>query len=291
MQAPLPEIYPATIEALLHDPPAPASSIVNIEELDQLVSIPAKPRYHALFEFILQRKAQYPVPPPRPSNMEPPRPPSWTSQQRTFETPVFQPPYYPPRLSRLNRFVDAVHLSETKRVTLALASKAHLEAQLEQRNTQVEALARDALARWRTAKEQQAAAFLKIQEEYRHHAKAYAEALRDEQSFVRWQIEAAKAGILGLLCRVDLVVRTACQPPFLYREARTTLDDSTGVLLHECRFPRSASPDMGEKHSAQGQKRHEASDQEEKIQAAANSSLYCACGSPVRSPASTAKIY
>jgi hypothetical protein len=192
--------------------------------LDQILSLSPKPHYDDLFKAILQRKGQYPVPPPLPpSELEPRRPPNWTPHHRIFETPSFRPPYYPPRLSRLNRFVDAVHLGETQRVTLALARKADLEAQLEQRNKQVEALAGNALARWKTAKEQQAASFLKIQAEHRKHAKAYAEALRDEQGFVRWQI--------------DLTMRTACQPSFLSREARTTFEDSSGILLHEHRFP------------------------------------------------------
>jgi hypothetical protein len=43
--------------------------------------------------------------------------------------------------------------------------------------------------------------------------------------------------VLGLLCRVDLTMQTACQPSFLSREARTTFEDSSGILLHEHRFP------------------------------------------------------
>jgi restriction system protein len=234
--APAVETYQNTADILLRDPLPAYSSTVNIEELDQILWPSPYPSYERLFK-VMARPVRYPVPPPA-APADPRQPPKWTARRRTFEIPSFNPPYYSPSLSWLNRFVDAVYAGELNRVNLAVARKANLEAELEQRDKVVEMLAGGALDRWKKAKARQVQSFAQVQAEYQKQSDNFIEALRDEQALVQtWHTAATQPGVTGLLCRIDLTMRTLSLPLFVSRECKTTFDPTSGIVIHEHRFP------------------------------------------------------
>lgn len=210
--------------------------MIDIDRVTDLLGIELSPPYEHLFASI-GTKPCYPIPQPE----YPPEiasPPSWTQWHPAFAEPSFTPPHYGPRLSFLNRFVDAVHRDEADKVKFAVALREDLLARCVKRNAEVVALAEKAKKLHESVVAKQRATYSALRDDYAKAKDAYDKAFMAEQArLVGRRTTLAAPGESGLLARIEATLRTMRVPPFVSREGQSRLDADTGILIHEHRFP------------------------------------------------------
>lgn len=229
-------VFKGTIEQVFHGGLTDPTRTIVIDSIPELLVIESAPPYEALFTS-LGSQLSYPIAPPD-EPPEIPAPPTWTPWRPVLAEPSFVPPYYGPRLSFLNSFVDAAYRDETDKVTVASALREDLLARCVKRNAQVTTLAEmaNALHESETAK-QRSTHSMQMSEQAKHKIE-YDKAFMAEQA----RLESRKAslsaaGDAGLLARIDATLRTMTVPHFISREGQSRLDADSGILIHEHRFP------------------------------------------------------
>lgn len=228
--------FKGTIERVFRaELPEPSRSI-DIDRVGALLAIDSNPPYEPLFASIRTRPS-YPVKPPKPLPEIAP-PPEWTPWQPMFAEPSFVPPYYGRWLAFLNRFVDAAHRDEAKKVKAASALREELLARCVKRNADVAALAEKAKKLYKTECAKQKATHLWLSAEYAEAKDAYDKAFMAEQERLsKRKANLDDPGAAGLLARIDATLRTMRVPNFVSREGLSRLDADSGILIHEHRFP------------------------------------------------------
>lgn len=227
--------FKGMVDSVLAIQPAPEVQI-DSDCLPEILAASHLPPYEPLFA-TLDEEPSYPVPPPRrPADI--PKPPSWTPWRPAFKEPSFEPPWYGPKLSFLNRFVEAAYRKETDLVKAALRRRDKLTKSCDARNRKIEDLSRKAEAKYVRATAHQAEAFAAAEAAHRKRADAFvAAAKKEREKLLALQAGVRRTGTEGLLTRVDLAMRMARWPRFVPREGQSRFDVDSGVFIHEHRFP------------------------------------------------------
>lgn len=229
-------VFNGTIERAFQDGFAEPIRTIDIDRVAELLGIEPAPPYDALFAS-LGSKPSYPVASPDEPPEIPP-PPSWTPWRPAFAEPSFAPPYYGPRLAFLNRFVDTAHRDETDKVKAAAALREDLLARCVKRNTEAAALVEKAKALHESETAKQSAAHSMLLADHAKHKAEHDKAFMAEQArLASRKASLSAAGEVGLLARIDAMLRTMRVPHFVSREGQSRFDADSGILIHEHRFP------------------------------------------------------
>ena len=229
-------VFNGTIEHVFNSPIEEPSGTIDIDRVTDLLGIGSMPPYEPLFAS-LGDQPSYPVAPPEEPPMIPP-PPTWIPWRPAFTEPSFEPPHYGPRLSFLNRFVDAAYSDETEKVKAAFALREDLLARCVKRNAEVAAMAEKAEALRESESVKQRATHKILLADHAKHKVEYENAYMAEQARLasRKSILSA-AGRTGLVARIDATLRTMRVPHFVSRGGQSRLDADSGILIHEHHFP------------------------------------------------------
>lgn len=193
------------------------------------------PPFERLFSIL---DGPLPSSPLLPAEPPPPREIPSVSYWALAVEPKFDPPYYAGRLKVLNRFVDHAYQEERSRIADAQARKIELDTRIQARNERIRKLVEEAQEKrsqvvrsnkesWEAEKDRLVAT---------HHADCERRRRRLEMlSTLKSRVESDTAD--GLVARIELAFKLQRFPPWFFRESMTKLDEQTGMLIHEHRFP------------------------------------------------------
>lgn len=212
------------------------ASSIDVDSLSEVLQLEGSVPYQPLLDILLQEPT-YPVPPPsQPAAVD--TPPQWVPWKIDVADPRIELPLWEGPLAIFNDLVAEAHRDEVEAVRAAKQRKANCVRQCEERNQHVATLAQNAKEKYERVQQEQQLAFKAAQGAYASDAGAYVAALRAEQKQLRERIgDAQVPGWVGLKARVELALRVMRLPPYVPREWRLRLDDTSGILVIDHRFP------------------------------------------------------
>lgn len=212
------------------------SSEIEIESLRDILSISDTRPYDPVFA-ILTSDPSYPEPPPHATaEIEPP--PSWMPWHPALEEPSFSPPLWSGWLKFLNNIVIAAHAEETEKVKAALARRNEILDKCERRNREVSELAIKAERAYAKAVSDREKDFADALDAYNKNVEAFVLAFAKEREKAKNIFESITiGGEEGFLNKIKFALGATRWPAYVSDECETRFDTTSGIVIHEHRFP------------------------------------------------------
>ena len=216
---------------------AAISKDINIEDVRNLTTLGPIPAHEMLVVVNEEAQPKYPSPPlSEPTPVAAPREwTRWDCAEKAYEITL---PEYGGLLKPLNFFVQRSFKKAIDRVDSLRTRQALAREKAAQRNTELEMLHQEAMAKYAQAKQKQQALWAATQLQEKQQVDAFLSAYNTEKQDLERLVATAKLeAVEGLVARVEQTLKLESFPGFVPVEFAVRFDEASRILILEHEFP------------------------------------------------------